>query len=475
MKLALVRPPDSNKSIASEIIQHPINLAMLAACAERKGIECAIWDFSVEEYSVPIFEDRLESFQPDAVGFTCPTPHIKSGHQLAVVTKRKSADILTVVGGPHVSSVPERTMAEFPSFDVGVIGEGEHSLVDLLLQWKREKNIQGVPGTVTRVNGIPKIASPREKIMDLDLLPFPNRDLLLMERYDGSSSPGLSNRRLRITELFTTRGCPADCIFCANTVLHGRTVRQRKPEMVMREVRQCIEKYTIEHFTIDDDNFTIGKNRVIALCDGFRELPVTWDCDSRVDTVDEEMLERMAESGCVKIAFGVESGSPRMLKLICKDINIDKVKRIFRYARDAGMKTSAFFMIGSHPSETLSEIEMTARLMRELAPDFAMVYCAVPYPGTELYRLLKSNRFILSDDWDEYDVVRGRPVWRTENFTPNDLVRLQQKLYRSHYLRPGFVLARVMEIRSIGDIAYLAKNGLRLLSYVYTKDRFQRQ
>lgn len=474
MKLALVRPPEPIKNISSEIVQHPINLAMLAACAENEGIECAIWDFAVEPCSAAIFEALIESFKPDAVGFSCVTIHIKSGHQLATIAKRSNEDILTIVGGPHISALPEQTMNEFPSFDVGVIGEGEYTLVDLLNQWEKKKDLLGIPGTVVRVDKILRIAPRRGKIECLDSLPFPRRDLLRMELYTGSSTPGLSNRKMRITELFTSRGCPADCIFCVNTVLHGTQVRQRKPAMVVSEARQCVEKFGIEHFTIDDDNFTLGKRRALALCDGFKELPVTWDCDSRVDTVDEEMLKRMAESGCVKIAFGVESGSPRILQLICKNIDLNWVRRVFRCARNEGIKTSAFFMIGAHPSETLSEIDMTAKLMRDLAPDFAIIYCAVPFPGTELYRLLNSRGLILSHDWDEYDVVRARPAWRTENFSPDDLIRLQKKMYRSFYFRFDYILGRAIEIRSIGDIGYLARSGLSLLSFIYEKSRFHR-
>jgi radical SAM superfamily enzyme YgiQ (UPF0313 family) len=240
---------------------------------------------------------------------------------------------------------------------------------------------------------------------------------------------------------------------------------------VLGEVRECIDRYKIDHFTIDDDTFTYGKKRLLEICDGLGELPVTWDCDSRVDSITPETLQRMASAGCVKIAFGVESGSPRMLELIRKRINREQIENAFGWARQAGILTSGFLMIGSHPSETIADLDETLRFMKKVKPDFLMVYCAVPYPGTRLYEIMKENDLILSEDWNEYDIVRTRPVWRTENFSPEELVRLQQRLYRRFYLRPGYIAKKLIALKSAEDFRYLMESGISLLKYVFSKDR----
>jgi len=473
MKLALVRPPEPMLSIASEVCQHPINLAQLAAYVrERLGVEVEIWDYGVGRYRPEHLRAQLARFAPEAVGFTAMTPIVKSAARLAQVVKEANRDTVTVVGGPHLSAIPERTLAEFPAFDVGVIGEGEQALADICQAIQRgDGTPRGLAGTVYRENGEIKLGPQREMLANLDALPFPARDLIDFSLYQGSSSPGLSSKLRNITELFTSRGCPVHCFFCGSYVTHRGKVRFRSARHVLDEVRECVERYGVDHFTIDDDTFTYGRERLTEICRGLREIGVSWDCDSRVNNVDEDLLRLMAESGCVKIAFGVESGSPRMLELVRKRITIEQIENAFRASRRAGILTSAFIMIGSHPSETPEEFEQTFRLMLRIKPDFVMVYVAVPYPGTDLNRAMAEDGLIESEDWDEYDIVRGEPVWHTHHFSSADLIRLQRGMYRRIYLRPGFVWRKLKLLRSMDDLRYLAGAFGKFIKYIFGKRR----
>lgn len=473
MKVVIVHPPEPVFSIARELVQHPINLAQLVAAVDPEQADCRIWDYGVEPYSDTEFQARLASFSPDVVGFSCVTPLVKTGARMAALTKQQLPEALTIVGGPHVSAMAQRTLDEFPSFDLGVVGEGELTFSEILSKRKQGKSIRGIQGTVYRHNGGIRLAPLRPLIPNLDALPYPRRDLIDLSRYIGSSSPGLSTRTRTITELFTSRGCPVWCIFCGSHVTHRGKVRFRSAQHVLGEVHHCIERYGIDHFTIDDDTFTYGKKRLLDICDSLADLPITWDCDSRVDSIDETTLRRMARAGCIKIAFGVESGSPRILRLIRKRIRRDQIENSFRWARRAGIMTSGFVMIGSHPTETREDLDETLRFMKRVRPDFLMVYCAVPYPGTDLHELMVQNNLILSEDWDEYDIVRTRPVWRTFQFTPDQLVRQQQRLYRGFYFRPSFVFRKLMDLRSWSDVRYLMESGASLLKYVLSKDRLQ--
>ena len=239
----------------------------------------------------------------------------------------------------------------------------------------------------------------------------------------------------------------------------------------MGEVIECIERFRIEHFTIDDDTFTYGKDRLMKILRGFKELGISWDCDSRVDTASPEILEAMAEAGCKKIAYGVESGSPRILELIKKKITVEQIENAFRWARKAGILSSAFIMIGSHPSETEEDLKMTLDLLYRIRPDFVLVYIAVPYPGTELYRMMKEKGYIFTEDWDEFDIVSTSAKWRTDNFMPKDLVEYQKWMYRRYYMRPGFILKKLVSVRNLKELEYLLDAGFDFIRYVFGRKR----
>jgi radical SAM superfamily enzyme YgiQ (UPF0313 family) len=473
MKLVLVHPPEPMKSIATEVVQHPINLAQLAAFVrDRLGTPVELWDFGVRSYSPDAFAAQLRDAAPDVVGFTAMTPLVKTAARMAAVVKATRPDALTVVGGPHCSAIPRRTLTEFPSFDLGVVGEGEVTLAEIGAAVQRgDRQPRGLAGTVYREAGEIVCAPPRPLLANLDDLPYPARDLLDFSAYQGSSSPGLSSKLRNITELFTSRGCPVHCFFCASHVTHRTKVRFRSAKHVLGEVRECVERYGVDHFTIDDDTFTFGRERLLEICDGLREVGVSWDCDSRVTNVDEELLQRMAASGCVKVAFGVESGSPRMLEMVRKRITVPQIETSFAAARRAKLLTAAFVMIGAHPSETPEEVEQTFRLMLRIKPDFVMVYLAVPYPGTDLHEAMCAEGLIESEDWDEYDIVRGEPVWHTQRFSATELVRLQRSMYRRIYLRPGFIWRKLTMLRSLDDLRYFTDAFGKFIKYIFGKRR----
>jgi len=471
MRIALVHPPEPYRSIASNIIQHPINLAALASYIMQYGHQVEIWDFAVEPPTRAHLIKRLKSFLPQAIGFSCMTPLIKTGHKMAEAIKSTDPSIVTIVGGPHVSAVPVETLLEFPSFDIGVIGEGEITLKEILDNLQGGKSPAGLAGTVYREDGDIKVGAWRPLISDLNELPYPKRELINFDLYLGSSSPGLSSKIMGITEIFTSRGCPHRCIFCGSHITHRQKVRFRSPEHLMGEIVECLERFKIEHFTIDDDTFTYGKERLMKILRGFKELKISWDCDSRVDSISPEILEAMADAGCKKVAFGVETGSPRILELIRKKITVEQIEKAFKWAKKAGILSSAFVMVGSHPSETEEDLKQTLDLLYRTRPDYALVYIAVPYPGTELYQMMKEKGFIFTEDWDEFDIVRTEAKWRTDNFMPQDLVKYQKWMYRRYYLRPSFMLRKLLNAHSLKELEYLFGAGFDFIKYVFAKRR----
>lgn len=472
MKIALIHPPEPITSIASEIVQHPINLASLAAWLLREGHDVQIWDYGVDPYTDNALYERIKKYSPGLIGFSCMTPLVKTGGRMAAMVKEKYPDIYTVVGGPHVSAIPLKTLEEFPGFDIGVVGEGEITLLELVESLEKNSHIIGVEGTAHRFGkGGELVLEPlRSLIGDLDRMPNPARHLFDFKTYETySSTPGVTGKNIRVTQLFTSRGCPVKCIFCASSVTHRNKVRFRSAEHVIAEVKECVDKYGVQHFTIDDDTFTFGKKRLYEICDGLREFGVSWDCDSRVDSINPEILDYMAKSGCKKIAFGVESGSPRILELVKKRITLEKIEQAFSWAHKADMITSAFLMICSHPDETLEELDLSYKLMLRIKPDYVLVYVAVPYPGTELFEIMQERGYIFTEDWDQFDIVRTEPKWRTKNFTSEELVSQQKRMYRRIYFNPWFIWRKLISINSIDDLRYFFEAAKAFVNFVFLK------
>lgn len=461
MKVILIRPPSSQGALTeTSMVQHPINLCYLAAYLIKFGHEVKIIDCEVEEFDI----NKILGFNPEVVGLTAKTPTIKNAASIAKEIKSKMNAII-VVGGNHLTALPKETLEEFPAFDVGVIGEGEETLKQIC----ERKPHNEILGIVYRSKDGITINPRAPPIKNLDELPFPARHLLDMKKYKGASTPGFSREFLNITELFINRGCSWNfCTFCASEIMH-KLFRTRSIDNVIAEMRECIEKYKINHFTIDDDTLTTSKERTLEFCKKVKALNITWDCDSRV-AVDREMLEAMKDSNCKKIAFGVESGSQRILQLIKKGITLQQVKNTFKWCRELGIETSAFFMIGSHPDETWEELEMTKKLIKEIKPDYITASIGVPYPGTEVRRQMEERNLIFSNDWSAYALYNTKPVWRTTNFTSEDLLKIQKEMIKSFYFSPSYIIKRLSKLHSLAELKYWAKSAFGVIKLLKKKN-----
>lgn len=473
MKVVLIRPPKIQGALERSMVQHPINLLYLAAVLLEYGkdMEVEVWDFEVERFSEKILRERLKSSRPHVAGITSMTCNIKVAGQIASWLKSVDRTITTVVGGPHSSAIPERTLAEFPDFDMVVVGEGEQTFLELCSSMDEGKGPEGIAGLVWRRGSEIVRESPRQLITDLDWLPNPARHLLNHSLYKGASTPGLDATLHRSTEIFTSRGCPEQCIFCASHLVFGKRVRFRSPEHIFREVDEVIQKWGYRHLTIDDDTFTFNPRRLEKICQGFKDRKITWDCDTRVNLVSREMLQMMAEAGCQKVAFGVESGSQRVLDLANKGISLEQIRNAFSWAHQAGLITTAFFMVGSHPSETREELEQSFRLMCELDTELMALAIAVPYPGTELYRLMKEKNLIEEERWEKYTHLHSIPSWRTENFSPQEMARLQIQLFRRFFIRPKFIRKTMAKALSWHGVRYYSRSLWQIVRYLFIEGR----
>jgi len=471
MRIVHIRPPKIMGALERSMVQHPINLLSLAATVRAAGHEPAVWDFEVEPFSEAELKARVRRFDPALVGVTGLTANIQIAARILQWVKEAAPRAFAVVGGPHGSAIPERTLTEFPAIDAVVVGEGEDTWRELAERLAAGRELAGTAGLAWR-DGDRIVLEPRRGLIrELDSLPLPARDLIDHSRYRGASSPGLDAFLHRSTEVFSSRGCPEGCIFCAAKVTFGRAVRFRSAAHVLAEVDECVARWGYRHFTMEDDTFTYRPARLQELCRGLKERGLTWDCDTRVSAVTPDMLAMMKASGCQKVAFGVESGSPRILALIQKDIDVDQVRQAFRAAHQVGLITTAFFIIGGHPSETEQDIALSERLMREIDPDLMAASIAVPFPGTELERLMRQRGLILSEQWQKYTHIHSVPCWRTDNFSPRELVRLQSRLFRRFFFRPHFIKKTLKKAMSRQGFRYYARSTMQIVRYLFIEGR----
>jgi radical SAM superfamily enzyme YgiQ (UPF0313 family) len=460
-KILLIRPPTVTKGTSFIATQFPLNLAGMAAGLMNKGYDVKIWDFDVEPFGEGTFVERLVEYSPFMVGISCYTPTVIAAHRIAGLVKRSMRGVPVVTGGPHLSALPRETFDEFEHFDIGVIGEGDDAIIEIADRLSTDAGPGDVDGIIFREGGALRVTPKRGPVKDLDRLPFPARHLLNLPLYKGQSHRGFSRSFLRITEIITSRGCPNRCIFCASDVAVGRGVRFRSAANVRAEIAECVEKFGFSHFAVMDDTFTLKEDRLYEICGEFARRGLTWNCYGRVWPLSRKMLVTLARSGCSGITFGVESGSPRVLELIKKNITVEQVEEAFRYAKEAGIRlVEADVIIGSHPSETIEDIGMTKRLLAKISPDVVMVSIIVPYPGTELYGMMKGKGLIFNDSgWDSFLLFGKEPSWKTDNFGPKDLMRLQRSMMLGFYSRPIYMAKTIAKIRSVNELAYWLRGG----------------
>jgi anaerobic magnesium-protoporphyrin IX monomethyl ester cyclase len=464
MSVYLIRPMTPKTSQSGLVsVQYPINLGYLVAYLRAYNIPCNVRDFEVEAFTRGEFLKSIDQANPKIIGFSCMTPHIKNGAFLARIVKSHFPEILTVVGGVHGSAIPEQTLHEFPEFDVVVMGEGEQTLVELYGRLTDNTPMDQVSGIAWRTEkGNIRVNQRRPMIQNLDSIPFPDRTLINIENYRKSHvSRGHSRKTKRIAEITCSRGCPYNCIFCASKVVHSRTVRFRSPQNIIAEIDSLVTRYHIEHFSFLDDTFTLRKDILGPVCQYMGKRNVSFDAYTRVNDIDEEKMDMMISGGCRKISFGIESGSPRVLKLIRKGITVPQIENAFAIARKAGLHTiEATFMIGCHPDETLQDMALTRDLIFRLKPDIMAVNISIPYPGTELNRILKERGILKIEDWDEFVLFFSHPSWELGNVPMRKIKRMLKQITCKYLLRPSYLLHTLARNPTRAELKYWVSLGI---------------
>jgi radical SAM superfamily enzyme YgiQ (UPF0313 family) len=407
---------------------------------------------------------RVESIRPDAIFMETTTPSIMFDYQDIATMKGRSGGALMLAGGPHVSMFPSEALKECDALDIVLKQEFDTKIARVL---DSLGDLSGVPGVVFRRNGQIVDTGPAELCLQLDELPFPDRDTVPFERYHEAWYS-----RLPFINLMTSRGCPYHCTFCLwPNAMYGHRQRFRSVDNVVDELRYEIERHGIREVNIDDSTFTTNKARVVEFCQKLRDnkIDLLWTCNGRVDNVDRELLLEMKVSGCKMIRYGVESGSEEVLKSIRKGYTLDQVRRSFKLTQQVGIMALGGFMFG-FPQDTPETTEQTLQLAKELTPDMVQFSICMPYPGTTMYaKALEAGR-IVAQSWREYDMTWG-PVVKLEGMDRADLKHVLSRAYREFHFRPAYFWRTLRNIRNLDELRRVVRSVLSLLSVIWMHRR----
>jgi radical SAM superfamily enzyme YgiQ (UPF0313 family) len=454
MKILLVDPPLLSEDLVGESksiklvvnVIYSLGLAYIAATLEKNGYEVKIIDCTLGLTHSQLI-GLLKKENPDIIGITGTTSAFRSMKKVAQDIKRYLPSVPVVIGGAHLTAAPEITMG-YDCFDVGVIGEGELTFLELVREYEGSglSNLDTIDGIIYRRNG--KIVRTKDRgfIRNLDSLPFPARHLYPpLAAYRPTPA---SYKRLPLGVLITTRGCPSKCTFCDRAVF-GTTYRERSAENVINEVEELIYKFGSREIRFFDDTFTLNEERVFAICDKLteRKIKIPWTCLTKVANVSRELLKKMKQAGCWQVLFGLESGDERILKLLKKGNTVEQNKMAVRLAKEAGLSVRADFIVGT-PGETIGSLKRTLDFAIKAKVDYAHFNKFVPYPGTELYGILvaEGHKFDFTNRFSIID--HSEILFVPESMTKEEFKAFLDYANRAFYLRPKYILKRLLSIRS---------------------------
>ncbi|HTP63743.1 MAG TPA: radical SAM protein [Geobacteraceae bacterium] len=366
----------------------PIGLGYINALLRDRGFDSRIANLSKMGWKET--ESLLKRERPAILGVSQLTHNRIESLRLADLAKKLDPSCLTVFGGPHATHRAQEILAGNRSVDAIVMGEGEATFLELARSLS-EKNmpLNTIRGLALRKGDEVIFTPPREAIADLDTLPFPARF------YDNALATE-PHRQLEF--IITSRGCPAACRFCSSPRFWGRGLRLRSPRSIVDEIGFIRDRYGLIYFSIRDDTFTADRERAMAFCRLLlqEKTYILWNCQSRVNAVDAELLVMMKRAGCECVQFGVESGSRRILRELGKDFTPEQVKSAAAAVRKAGINLSVYLITGV-PGETEEDLKATLRLIEEIKPNDGQVSPLAYYPGTPLFASGVKNGTIRPD------------------------------------------------------------------------------
>jgi radical SAM superfamily enzyme YgiQ (UPF0313 family) len=412
----------------------PIGLMYVAAALEKAGFEVQMLDNYLMKKPASEVKQLVLSLTPQIVGITCGSATYSRCIETAKAVKETLPNCKVVVGGWHASYVPD-SLLDHPEIDYVVMGEGERAITQLAtcITNGNEPAAMTIPGVACRRQG-KNIKNPPEFIENMDEIPYPARHLLPFELYDRT----VEYLNVKPADVMSiSRGCVFNCGFCETRKLWGNICRAFSPQRIIGEIEDLQSKYGTKGIYFINDNFTLRKKETIELCNLMikNKLDLEWVCDTRVDLVNQELLEVMNKAGCKTVWFGVESGSQKVLQRIGRNTTLEQIETAFKLCRKNGIRRACSFMLGM-PDETLKDMEASLRFAKKLDPDWCLFNIFIANPDSRLYQeVLDSKNY---DQLDDFLLTV-----KTKEFDYNSLLAIQRRFFRDFQRSPKQIMKRI--------------------------------
>lgn len=451
MRVLIINPPYvkdlySKAKLSQATWNNPPLAPAVLASNIIDGSDVNILDLNIEEDPVLSLNKKLKEFNPDYVAITFTTPSFSKMQQITKVVKDFNKGIKIVGGGAHASSFPEDSLKN-SDLDIVVRGEGDLSFKEII----SGNELSSIKGLSFK-SGNEIISNPkRELIQDLDSLPYPSWHLYDLDKYKNSR---LVSKKNPAGFIETSRGCVYQCVYC-NKNIFGRTFRTKSSRRVVDEMRFMLDS-GFKEIHVVDDGFSTNLNRAKEICDLIKSerLGMPWNLQNglRVDRVDEELMKKLADSGCYRVTFGVESGNEEILKNIKKNITLDMVRNAVRWAKKYNLEVFGYFMLAL-PGETKETMEDTINFARQVDFDYVKFTIMIPLPATEIYDTWKNEGYIKNINWDDFHFhTLAQDVYNHPTLDWNTIGNYYSKAYRKFYLRPSFISKRFIKSITKGTI-----------------------
>ncbi len=478
-KIALVFP-SSDQCVQSLFVYHknhaighkpPQSTLILATYLKAMGFDdVTCIDAQLEGYSPEQTAEAVAALAPDIVGVTAWTDFWYPTWRTMKLVREKLPDCTIVAGGPHCSVYPQETV-EHSEADYVVAGDGEDVLLNIVRAIAESRVPDEQPGLWRMEHG--EARAPLEHLAvidDVTKVPPPDRTLLPHKRYSSVLTPADYE-----TTMITSRGCPYKCVFCKIDV---QKVYSRTAEQVVEEFRQ-IADLGIKDVQVYDDTFTWGKQRAIDICQGIIDsgIKVNWAIRDRANRVTPELYTLLKQAGCYRVHFGVETGSPRILKESGKFLTMEQVETAFEISRQVGMSVMGYFMFG-FLDETPADARMTVDFAKKLNPDYPVFVVLIPYPGTTVYDKARELGIVTSDFWREFTINPtpdyAIPELVEDKMSRAELIEWRNTGMRETYFTPRRIMRELKSLTSVSEFSRKTRLGLALATEVFGKRRNQR-
>lgn len=405
----------------------PLDFAYAGAVLEKNGFEFEIIDAPALNLDINGLLHKVSAIKGSSFVIV-NTSALTLPYDLSIISaiKKRIHDSVIGVTGSLVSVMPELALNN-PSVDIVIQSETEFIILELLKALEKNclKSVDGIAYKDINNDRLIVRNPKRQLNLNLDELPFPVYDRLPIRKYYYHELP-----KKPFVTMLASRGCPYNCIYCPYPIAYGDVWRARSCKNVIDELRYLVDKFKVKSVLFKDQVFTFNMERTEEICDSIidHKINVQWACETRVDKLSEKLLLKMKKAGCARLHLGIESGDPEVLSTIGKKgLNIDMIKRIFKAAKNIGIKTAAFFIIGL-PNETKLSIWKSYELAKKLNADHIQFSIITPFPGTKLYQIAEDNGWILCKDPTKYTLRNA--VMKTDKLSEQDLIQAKKYLER---------------------------------------------